>query len=453
MPVAIPAEAVLGFLDSLQEDGVCMHGFTLSHAGKVLHEGYFKPFAKEKPHRVYSVAKSVTSLCIGLLINSGLVGLNHPIAAYFPEYVNDKTDERLLRTTIRDMLRMATCYHSTTYARTDDPNWARSFFTLTPDYEPGGVFAYDTSASQVLGALVEKISGMSLLDFAQQNIFTPIGALDEKRWLKDPVGVCQGGSGLLMTLSDFTKLAQLCLDGGRNVLPQDYVAAATSLQIKTPLQVPAQERYGYGYQIWRCRDDSFWLYGMGGQLAICHPKTSLMMCCTADTRLDPEGVSAIHNAFFGKIVPCLHTAQSEESSQALKSRLAKLACATVPNSEQYAVKTGVYAFAKNELHIERLELTDDHLCLLKDGKEMHFAYDVGEMAYATFPGTDEPTMTSAGFIAPGVWRLRCHVIGDDPCGVDVLLHFVRDSVHVKMRRSHEVYTMTFEGVACGYAAN
>ena len=66
---------------------------------------------------------------------------------------------------------------------------------MPPTHEPGTVFNYDTGASHTLAALAERVAGMPLVQFLQSRLLNSIGAMDEKHWLTDPVGVSQGRNG------------------------------------------------------------------------------------------------------------------------------------------------------------------------------------------------------------------------------------------------------------------
>ena len=185
--------AILNFLDELSS--VNMHGFRLSLKGQVLAEGYWAPFCADEPHRLYSVSKSVTSLAIGLLADDGLIHLDDPITAYFPEWVDENTPAILREVTIRNMLMMSTCFDRAMYAVAMD-DWTRPFFQGEPTHPAGMLFHYDTSASQVMCALVEKLTKREILAFLEERIFQPIGMDGPKQWLKDKAGTSQGGTGL-----------------------------------------------------------------------------------------------------------------------------------------------------------------------------------------------------------------------------------------------------------------
>ena len=120
-------EAILNFLDEV--DRLNMHGMLLTLEGQTLAEGYWKPWRAEQPHRMYSVSKSGVSLAVGMLADEGRLSLDDRIAAYFPEWTGGDKPELLLRVTIRDMLRMATCYDRAMYSPLKDEDWTKPFFS------------------------------------------------------------------------------------------------------------------------------------------------------------------------------------------------------------------------------------------------------------------------------------------------------------------------------------
>ena len=131
------------FVSRLRREDVNMHGFILSVGGEIKATAYYAPFREGEPHRMYSVSKSMTAVAIGILMEEGKLGLDDHIVDYFPDYLPEQPDPRLMRLILRDMLRMATCYRSTAYREGVDENWTKPFFTATPTHEPGTVFHYD----------------------------------------------------------------------------------------------------------------------------------------------------------------------------------------------------------------------------------------------------------------------------------------------------------------------
>ena len=157
--VLIPSKAVTSFIKDLGRNGFCMHGFMMIKDGKVFTEGYYKPFTVDTPHRMYSVGKSFTSIAIGLLQEEGKLSIHDKICDYFPDKLpKEGVHPYIAKTTIRDMLKMATPHNYTTYKQVKDDDWVRTFFTVEPVRYPGTSFAYDTSSTHVLSALVERLS-------------------------------------------------------------------------------------------------------------------------------------------------------------------------------------------------------------------------------------------------------------------------------------------------------
>lgn len=450
----IPAAAICRMLDRWEESGVCMHGFILSRDGQAAAQGYWAPIRECAPHRMFSVSKSMTSLAVGLLEADGKLRLSDFICDYFPDKLPDAVPGPLRRLTLRDMLRMATCHRFTTYKLASDPDWTKTFFTVPPTHEPGTVFCYDTSASHTLAALAERLTGMPLLQFLQTRLFDRVGAADEKTWLADPVGVSQGGTGLSMTLGDLAKVAAFCLGYGQGTELEGYLRRAAAKQIETPLQERLEEQFGYGYQFWRVRNGGFCMYGMGGQLAVCFPEHKTMLCTIADTQLDSNGVQKIYDAFWQEIWPCLAGGAPSPSGggDALSERLRALAIQPVGNDFAFAAPLGrEYALSSNSSGLGYVCLRDGELAFENASGRHTLPFGIGSWAGSVFPGTRQPCIASGGWIAPGVFRLQCHLIGESPCGMELLLSFLGDAVTVQMRSVRNSPVQKFSGVASGKA--
>ena len=421
--------AILRFLDDLH--GLDMHGFLLTLRGRTLCEGYWAPFAPDAPHRMYSVSKSAVSLAIGLLIGDGKVSLCDRIVDHFPEWREGASDE-LDEVTVRDMLMMATCYDGTQYRVLTDEDWTRPFFFGRPTHPAGTLFNYDTSSSQTLGALVERIAGRDILSFLQERLFTPLGMAGEKRWLKDASGTSQGGTGLLMTLSDLSKLANFCMGDGQGLIPGDYLREATSWQIATGERPEPEARYGYGYQFWRMRR-GFWMYGMGGQMALCLPESGVCLCTTADLTTDGPGVQPVIDAFFRHLEHIGELAHDEDDARELRERLKTLRCeplalaATRRESPAHgdlsAPHAGKAAHASSEaplrvalthgrLPFDALTIAPGAVTLRIDGQEHTLPFGSGTWVNGVFPATTQLCMTSGGWLTPNRFELLCKLCGD-----------------------------------------
>ncbi len=437
-------QRIQAFVKRLKKEDVNMHGFILTVDGQEKAKAYYAPFAEGQPHRMYSVSKTMTGIAVGMLIDDGKLSLDDHICDSFRDYLPENPDGRLLRLTIRDMLRMATCYRWTQYREGVDENWAKSFFTGTPTHEPGTVFYYDTGCSQALAALVKRVSGQEVIDYLEERLFKPLGCTDERYWLRDPSGCCQGGTGLCMSLRDMHRVAVCLLNGGEGIVPAWYAKEMGEKHIETLLQSNEEEQYGYGWQCWRTRA-GFAMYGLGGQLAIVCPEKKAVLSTIADTRLDPCGVQRIYNAFFEEVYPFI-------GKEDMAAQEWKLTAHALPDKKEYAIeKTGEYKFEEgNPLQLTSLRLEGDCLYYENAHGKAVLPFGRGEnkqVPYPAWPGV--PALASGGWVEDGLLRVRCYAIGNAPCGFDMLLCFKGGTVTVQCRRSHDPVTMEYDGVATG----
>lgn len=444
----ISSGAILRFVERLEREDVCLHGFELREHGGVRAEGYYAPFAKGQPHRMYSISKSMVALAVGWLMARDKLRETDRIADYFPEYLPKEPDPRFLRMTVGDMLRMTTCYRRATYREGVDADWAATFFREKSSHEPGTLFHYDTSATQTLGALCQKLSGRGLLALLEEEIFQPIGATDSKRWLTDPSGVPQGGTGLLMSLRDLGKVAQWVMDGGRGILPEDFLRHATSRLVDTSVRGNPEEKFGYGWQFWRTRC-GWAMYGMGGQLAVACPEEGVLLCTIADTRLDPYGVQRIYNAFFEEIMAAPGV-ESAQDARRLQEKLATLRVGGVPCRPEIPWRfASAYAMEANDMGLVEVRMLPGEVRLFwKGGAEDCFRWEKdGQVSQGVLERYKEPCLVSAGMVGEDMLRVRCHLIGDAPCGMDMWFALANGRLSVALQRSNDPKTQGYDGVA------
>ena len=440
------------FMARLEREDVCMHGWMLSVGGTVKAEAYYAPFRKGDMHRVFSVSKTMIGIGIGILIADGKLRLDDRIAPYFEDWLPHGPDAQLARLTVHDLLRMTTNHSSDAYDMERDEIWAQSYFKSPSTHEPGTVFHYDTSGVQVLTELLHRVSGKDPLDFLNERLFLPAGANDPKTWIRDPSGMCWGGSGLCMSLRDLHCVALLCMQGGNDIIPADYLRQMTALQTPTPLRENPEERYGYGLMCWRTRC-GWSMYGLGGQLAVCCPEKNALLCTMADTRLDPFGVQKIYDAFFEEVYPFIGKEDMPFESFARQTLSLPSGVAGRCEAE------GPFVFEENPLRLRSIELKPDCVIIENEHGKGTLAFAFGHNREGSFPCfPNEPTIASACWIAPDCLRIRCFLIGLSPCGVDMLLAFRRTErgrcVTVQARRSppsEEPVIRHFEGVATGFA--
>ncbi len=300
----VPCASISRFFDELEALPFDIHSVIMIRGGKIFLERYYAPYERDTLHRMYSVTKSLVGLAILCLADEGKVDLDTSITSYFPEYPTEYKD--IKDTTIRNMLMMRTAHKRTTYKADLSSDWVKSFFITEPTQIPGTVFSYDTSSSHTLGALVEKITGMELLDYLRIKFLDKIGFSKSAYCLKDPFGVSIGGSGLMATSLDVAKVAQLVINKGmengeRLINPELVTLAVSNLSPTDTHCKHTDEQQGYGMQFWRTRNNGFMLYGLGGQMAICLPDKDFIFVVTADAGEYKDGTQMIRDIFWNEI--------------------------------------------------------------------------------------------------------------------------------------------------------
>lgn len=397
----IPSAAIREYIDSLKRQRIALHSLLVMRHGKLVYEGYGYPYTSETNHRMYSISKSLTSLAIGILVSEGKISLEDHIVDYFKDKCPENIPPYLAHATIRHLLMMSSCHSTTTYKIVKDDDYARTFFTYPPDHEPGQVFIYDTSASQVLGALVERLSGMELLDFLRSRFLDEIGFSKGACAIKDPSGVTLGGSGVMCTPMDLLRIMVAITDPGFRY--RDYVKEATAFQISNDVAMKdtlSALRHGYGYYFWLGERNSFYMYGMGGQVAIHLPEDDMIVITTGWANeiaghMEPfiDGIMRIAESAVDGPLPDVGEELSTEldATPYLRSE---------PIPEERIL--GTFRFGSGSTNIEEIELLDSTLRIRAKGLDGVFDYQLNSATYGAYPFVDGWQCCVSSFYEGGI---------------------------------------------------
>src|SRR5687768_5491965 len=131
--------------------------------------------------------------------------------------------------------------------RLDPAEPVRGFLALLPEQQPGSVFAYNNGAAYVLGAIVQRVTGQTLLAYLRPRLLDPLG-IGPGYWHQHPEGREQGFSGLHLRTEDIARFGQLYLDDGiwrgERLLPEGWVAEASALHTPNPAEPNPDWRQG-----------------------------------------------------------------------------------------------------------------------------------------------------------------------------------------------------------------
>ena len=277
----VASAAIQRFVDAAQAQIHELHSFMLLRHGAVIAEGWWAPYRPEKPHVLMSVSKSFTAAAVGVAIADGLFGLDDPVASFFPEF-----DDTTRGMRIRHLLTMSTGHAEDAMSFMGPRpagDWIRGFFEVPVVHEPGTRFVYNTGATYLLSAIVQKTTGEKVLDYLQPRLFDPLG-IAAPAWLESPEGITTGGYGLSLRTEDIARFGQLYLqDGvweGRQIVPADWVREASAFQMSNADNPEPDWSQGYGFQFWRCRHNAYRGDGAFGQYCIVMPDQDVVLAIT-----------------------------------------------------------------------------------------------------------------------------------------------------------------------------
>ena len=288
--VGISSANIRKFVERLDEREIHTHSVLIARGDSIVYEGYWAPFDKDFCHRMYSVTKSFVSVAIGLCEEDGLIGLDDKIIDYFPEKIDTEINEYLKSQTVREMLTMTTTCLPCSWFSEDDTDRTHLYFNKKGYRRPSGtIWEYDSAGSQVLCALVEKVTKKKLFDYLNERIFSHLGTFKTAKVLEAPNGDSWGDSAMICTTRDLCSFARFVMNygvhNGKRLMNEKYLKEATSRLVDNRWDFHMHAfRHGYGYQIWIGEDESFAFVGMGDQLAVCIPKYDFIFCCTGDNQ-------------------------------------------------------------------------------------------------------------------------------------------------------------------------
>ena len=289
----VSSKAIVDFLDAVAASKHEFHSFMLVRHGKVVAEGWWFPYRAEAKHTLYSLSKSFTSTAVGLAIAEGRLKVNDAVTESFRDDLPREISDNLAALQVKDLLTMSVGHaEDSTAAIRQQDNWVKAFLALPIKNPPGTHFLYNSGATYMLSAIVQKLTGETVLEYLRPRLFGPL-AIDGMTWQVCPRGINTGGWGLSLPTEALAKFGQLYLQkgqwNGQALLPAGWIDEATSFKIQQPAADLEQKKktsdwhQGYCYQFWRCRHNAFRGDGAFGQFTIVLPDEDAVIAITSES--------------------------------------------------------------------------------------------------------------------------------------------------------------------------
>ena len=291
----VSAAGILDFLNAIEREKFELHSFMMLRHGQVIAEGWWEPYGPDLVHTMYSMSKSFTSTAVGFAVAEGKLSVEDKVVSFFPDDLPATVSENLAAMRVKDLLTMSTGHEKEpTQACVKEDNWARTFLAQTIAHRPGTQFMYNSAATYMCSAIVQRLTHQTVLEYLTPRLFAPLG-ISGMRWETCPHGINTGGWGLSVQSEGLAKFGQFLLQkgqwNGKQLLPAAWVEEATTFKIQQPGEdkkdrPKAQNDWlqGYGYQFWRCQGTGFRGDGAFGQFTIVLPEQDAVIVMTSENK-------------------------------------------------------------------------------------------------------------------------------------------------------------------------
>ncbi len=476
----ISSANVLQFYQGLANYKLSTHSVILMRGNSIFSECYYAPFDEHFKHRLYSASKTFVAVAIGFCEQDGLLSLDDPMVKYFPEYVNEKTDDIMRTLTIREMLLMRTAFeHACDWFTSGTTDRTEVYFRKGFEKYPDTFFDYDSPGSYMLCVIVENLTGKPLLEYLKDKILRRIGFSEDAYCIQAPGGHSFGDSGVMCTSRDLLKFARFVMNKGtwegERFLNQKFLDDATDMSHSNDyFGFESHCMHGYGYQIWGAPRGCYAMIGMGGQFAFCDPAHDLIAIITSDNQGSGVFQDQIYESLYHNIIDQLNEDASAlpENADAQKALLdytssQKLFFVDGKTESAFSEKINGKRFvcAENPMKIKWFTLTfkGDEATLHYENEqgEKSFSMGFGHNVFAKFPqegysdliatyrapGNYYDAAFSADWIEPQKLRIRVQIIDKYFGNLAMVFGFCdENTVSVKMVKQAEAFLNEYRGI-------
>ena len=243
--------------------------------GEVIYNDTWRRFKTEDPVNVNSVTKGVMALLTGIAVDKGLIkDVNQKVMDFFPYYEVKRGEKTIYDVTIKHLLTMTAPYKYKSEPWTKictSEDWTKA----TLDFLGGrngitGEFKYATLGIQILAGIIENAAGEKCIDFANKNLFIPLGIPEhvlhgesnkedqfdffmnkgprKNEWYSDPKDTVTAGWGLCATGRDLARLGEMVLHegayDGKQIISSEWISEMLTPRLKLDKMFGYME-YGY----------------------------------------------------------------------------------------------------------------------------------------------------------------------------------------------------------------
>jgi len=280
--------SLASMVEEISGDQTRIHSVLVIRNGYIVTQAYFHPYTADTTMHIQSVTKSVIGMLVGKAIEDGYIkSENERLVDFYANrtFENQSREKNSIR--LKHLLSMSSgldcqAFDPSRPSMEQSQGWVQYMLDLEMVNQPGETFGYCNGNAHLLSSILEKTTGMSAREYANRELFQPLGiaSISEAEWWNDPQKITIAGYGLHLKPVDMAKLGLLFLQNGKwdgqQIIPKSWVAASTTQHIQK------EDGSGYGY-LWTVYPDAghYAALGMGGQQIHIYPAKNVVVVVTA----------------------------------------------------------------------------------------------------------------------------------------------------------------------------
>jgi CubicO group peptidase (beta-lactamase class C family) len=452
----VSSAGIIDFLNAVDTGSVELHSFIFIRHGKVIAEGWWSPYGSDYKHVLFSASKTFTATAVGLAVSENKLKVTDRVVSFFPNSLPDSISDYMKEMTVQNLLMMSAGQDPEPRAMGTSGDWITAFLSSAPVHKPGSIFKYNNMATFMLSAIVQQVTGQTVFDYLQPRIFKPLGIAGID-WDLNPQGINLGMIGLSLRAEDLAKfgqfLMQLGFGNGKQLLPKEWIKEATSFQIGSDDGGASKVSkdmndwaQGYCYQMWRGRNNSVRLDGMGGQFVVLLPDKDAVVIMTANARNTQDELNLMHNYLIPAIKSDKALPENTGSYNELKKRqssliLKQMSSAGLPKTELESKISGKeFNLIDNSNNIQSVYFTfngkecsfaikrDDRISVIKAGHESWKIATTPLSSFLAAPRTASKSVDANYIILQPVIRAGASYSWTDKNTLELTARFVEESL-------------------------
>ena len=282
------------FEAAVAAEDLAVRGIRVYQDGELI--ASYQPEPEQRQNQ-YSVTKSFTSTACAFAVQEGLFTMDDFVLDHFAADAPEVPGENLKKMKLRHLITMSMGFESPMLMgamrpKMTEKDWVKFALRAPVIHEPGTVFQYNNAGPYLLGILIQRKNGMSLVDYLMPRLFEPLG-IPRPECEKDPLGNTFGAGGLQLNVSELAKLGLLYLQKGRwngeQLIPVSWVEEATRSHIVSN-EGDGEIGTDYGFLFWMMPDGMYRADGKYGQYCVVIPKKNAVVAINSMQLQDEKKV-------------------------------------------------------------------------------------------------------------------------------------------------------------------